>query len=672
MATSNTAIKITSLPNIGNNIAPTTLIPVVNMSGVPTTQKANLQIAGNLILAGAGTANFVPAAVANLAYTVVNSNQSNITRVGTLNINTFKVSGGTNGQYIQTDGAGNLSWVTGGGSGNGVVGGSNGQIQFNNAGNFAGSTNLFWDDANARLATVNFASDSATIYGDLAAININASANVRPNAIYTNHYFYSNGVPFTGGTGISGITVKDEGTNVVASANTINFVGAGVTASNVSGVATITINGGGGNANTANVTFNDFIVQGKVGYGLGLAPTADDAANLKYMQVRVGDTDSHIHFDTGNNLAYDQFFGDDSKYVQVSSIGNIIINSHQDGGPTAQWTFDYSGNLTAPGNIIIDNGVDGNITSSGNVNIISNNNTWMFNTDGVLTVPGTSTASIEGAPDFNVRIRAIGDASAKLEHYNGSSTTSAIAANASDVTVDIGSNTWTFSGDGNLSAPGSGYFAGTNLFVGPGSDVFPNLGGSTLVISSTDSAYVQAAIVNVSDNGSADWTAYGHRGYDAGGWIDMGFNSSGYNDPNYTITGQGDGAITVQSYFDGQSPGGRGGNLILATGENGTTNDIVFATNGFLLENEFGRISSANNELQFTSGGNFSGANVISANSFAGNGANITNVPISWTTAPSANDSAGTAGQAAYDSGGNLFICVATDTWTKITGTTSW
>jgi hypothetical protein len=463
------------------------------MAGVPTTQKVNLQIAGNLILAGAGSANFVPAALANLAYTVVNSNQSNITRVGTLNINTFKVSGGTNGQYIQTDGAGNLSWVSGGGSGNGVVGGSNGQIQFNNAGSFAGNGNLVWDNANARLGVSNIASNSVTVYGNVAAVNISASANVRPNAIYTNHYFYSNGVPFTGGTGISGITVKDEGTNVVASANTINFVGAGVTASNVSGVATITING-----------------------------------------------------------------------------------------------------------------VDGNITSTGNVNVTSNNNTWTFNTDG------------------------------------------------------------------NLSAPGSGYFAGQNLFVGPGSDVFPNLGGSTLVISSTDSAYVQAAIVNVSDNGSADWTAYGHRGSDAGGWIDMGFNSSGYNDPNYTITGQGDGAITLQSYFDGQSPGGRGGNLILATGENGTTNDIVFATNGFLAENEFGRISSANNALQFTSGGNLSGANVITANSFVGNGANITNVPISWTTAPVSNTSSGNVGQAAYDSGGNLFICVAIDTWTKITGTTSW
>jgi len=43
-----------------------------------------------------------------------------------------------------------------------------------------------------------------------------------------------------------------------------------------------------------------------------------------------------------------------------------------------------------------------------------------------------------------------------------------------------------------------------------------------------------------------------------------------------------------------------------------------------------------------------------------------------WSTAPIANTSTGIAGQAAYDSGGNLYVCVATDTWSKFAGTTSW
>ena len=205
MATANTAIKISQLPNIGNALAPNTLLPVVNLAGTAITQKANAQIIGNLILAGAGTANFVPAGLANLAYSVANSYQPNITRVGNLNINTFRVTGGVNGQYLQTDGTGTLSWVSGGGSGNGEVGGSNGQIQFNNSGNFDGSSLLRWDQPNAALYATNFVASSALIYGNVNAITVNISSNVVSNAIYTDNYRYANGAPFIG-SGAGGAT----------------------------------------------------------------------------------------------------------------------------------------------------------------------------------------------------------------------------------------------------------------------------------------------------------------------------------------------------------------------------------------------------------------------------------------------------------------------------------
>jgi hypothetical protein len=45
---------------------------------------------------------------------------------------------------------------------------------------------------------------------------------------------------------------------------------------------------------------------------------------------------------------------------------------------------------------------------------------------------------------------------------------------------------------------------------------------------------------------------------------------------------------------------------------------------------------------------------------------------VQWATAPIANTSTGSAGQAAYDSGGNLYVCVLTNTWAKFSGTTSW
>lgn len=89
-----TNIKITALTNIGSNLAFTTLLPVVNMSGAPETQKANLQILGNYILNNAGGPYFASCGKAIVAETVANAAQPNITSVGILN--SLHVAGNTN------------------------------------------------------------------------------------------------------------------------------------------------------------------------------------------------------------------------------------------------------------------------------------------------------------------------------------------------------------------------------------------------------------------------------------------------------------------------------------------------------------------------------------------------------------------------------------------------
>ena len=47
---------------------------------------------------------------------------------------------------MQTDGAGNLSWSAGGGGGNGVPGGANTQVQYNDSGVFGGSAFLTFNE----------------------------------------------------------------------------------------------------------------------------------------------------------------------------------------------------------------------------------------------------------------------------------------------------------------------------------------------------------------------------------------------------------------------------------------------------------------------------------------------------------------------------------------------
>jgi hypothetical protein len=154
---------------------------------------------------------------------------------------------------------------------------------------------------------------------------------------------------------------------------------------------------------------------------------------------------------------------------------------------------------------------------------------------------------------------------------------------------------FTFGTNGVFNTPGNVELQGTRLSIGPGSANFV-LESPTVVISTSSNVFVQAAITNENPNGSADWTAYGTDGDDTGGWVDVGFTGYNFNDPNYTVTGPGDGYVFAHSYTNLAS----GGNLVLATGDHGTYNDIVFATNGFAAENEFARISDANNVFHLT------------------------------------------------------------------------
>lgn len=173
------SIKITSLIDIGSNIAYTSVLPLVNMAGTPTTQKANLQNLGNLILNGAGGANLARAAQSTLALSVANAAQPNITSVGTLtslnvvSVSTTHIPGGNVGDLLTTDGAGNLSWA----APVGQPGGTTSQIQFNVSGHLAGSANLTWDNANSILKTtthvttpVPFANLTSTVTGSRAFV----------------------------------------------------------------------------------------------------------------------------------------------------------------------------------------------------------------------------------------------------------------------------------------------------------------------------------------------------------------------------------------------------------------------------------------------------------------------------------------------------------------------
>ncbi len=124
-----------------------------------------------------------------------------------------------------------------------------------------------------------------------------------------------------------------------------------------------------------------------------------------------------------------------------------------------------------------------------------------------------------------------------------------------------------------------------SLYFGDGAEAFEtaaDLTNSRAVFIVNGGPYAQVAIQNPTPNASADMIVYSDNGDDLSGWIDMGVTGSAFSQPSFGITGPNDGYIFYEAP-DGTS--GKG-NLVIATGNNGTENKIILAAGGFGTGNE--------------------------------------------------------------------------------------
>jgi hypothetical protein len=100
--------------------------------------------------------------------------------------------------------------------------------------------------------------------------------------------------------------------------------------------------------------------------------------------------------------------------------------------------------------------------------------------------------------------------------------------------------------------------------------------------------FVQVALKNFNSGASAstDIIAYASNGDNDSGWMNMGITSETFNTAAFGITGADDGYLFMSA------PAGTTGDgeMVIATSEYGQTNDIVFATDGFVAGNERMRI----------------------------------------------------------------------------------
>jgi hypothetical protein len=127
---------------------------------------------------------------------------------------------GDSGQFLQTNGSGVLSWASASGGGPGGTtppGGSTTQIQFNNAGAFAGSSSLTYN-----LSTDLITVPTLTAIGPISTTNTTASTTTTTGALKV-----SGGVGVAGQLNVGGTTNKFTATTTSTSSTTGAMIIAG-------------------------------------------------------------------------------------------------------------------------------------------------------------------------------------------------------------------------------------------------------------------------------------------------------------------------------------------------------------------------------------------------------------------------------------------------------------
>jgi hypothetical protein len=263
--------------------------------------------------------------------------------------------------------------LSGGGGGNGTPGGSNSQVQFNQAGNFGGSANLTFNSATGTLTAVSIAGNGAGL------TNITGSNVVGEVANAT--YATSAGSATTAGT----VTTNAQ--------------------PNITSVGTLTSVASSGNiSTTGNVTGNYFVGNGSQLTGISASSNRifNGTSNVEIATASGNVTISAAAgntwtFDTSGALTLPGATAGENIATQIGyiTVGNLLIgqggalfNSNND-----SWAL--YGNLSDPGiTIFIPSDADaGNGLALYFENQISNveirsGGTWAFNTDGTTTFPG--------------------------------------------------------------------------------------------------------------------------------------------------------------------------------------------------------------------------------------------------------------------------------------------
>jgi len=231
----------------------------------------------------------------------INGSNINFTTSGNVNLGSnsnIKITGGTSGYYLQTDGTGNLSWAAGGGGGgNGTPGGTDTDVQFNQTGNFAGSANLTFNYSTNTLSATYFSGDGSNL--------ANLAAQGGTGAI---QYANSAGV-ITGNSSVLTFTTAPSTLSVIAPSSGITLTRSAI----------INLNTSIGNAN---------IIRAYTSNSL----TITDAANILLVAPNVN---------LGSNSNVKITGGSSGQYLSTDGTGNLSWAAGGGGSTNTDYTASF-------------------------------------------------------------------------------------------------------------------------------------------------------------------------------------------------------------------------------------------------------------------------------------------------------------------------------------------
>ncbi len=371
--------NVATTGNVSANIVTANAFKFANGANF-TTQAAgtNTQVQFNDNNNFAGDANFTFDSTQALL-TVSNLNITGLTSLG--DISNVTILGGNNGYFLQTDGAGVLTWApaSGGGGGNGTPGGANTQVQYNKSGEFGGDSGFTYNDTTNTLQAsyINATTFTGNLVGNASragTVTTAAQPNITSLGTLTT-LSVAGAITATGN--ISGSNAN-LGNTVIANYFVGNFYGSAntaqtVTASsqpNITEVGTLTSLEVSGNANISELSVtqftSDLIPDTDVTYDIGNTSSRWKDLYLSGNSIYLGNstitsTANGISINGGNGVVVAQNLTQVPAANIVGQVANALVAGtvYTNAQPNITSVGTLTG-LNVNGNIVAGNSVTAN------------------------------------------------------------------------------------------------------------------------------------------------------------------------------------------------------------------------------------------------------------------------------------------------------------------------